>query len=315
MDRLHAVAQHTLAQATAEEQRIRHALYNEGQILLKTARQDLDATLAVVRQQAPAGTVIAFPQEAWQRVVQTVESLAPTATETPAVPLPLQVGEHVRVRGLNVTGHLLTPVAGSGNVQVDVGGKTITVAAAGLERATEQGEKTPPTSTGRPARSRRRAAAVEELSPSCICSGRRSMRRCLLLKSISIGLSPKGCPGSILCMALGVGGCARRLLHSWSIIHWYGVFRPAMPVAVRPLLNSKDKLVSQLIPEEVVQEVLLRTDIVDVIGDYVQLKRTGANAQGLCPFHQEKTPSFSVTPLRGFFIALAATPVATCSVF
>ena len=74
-----------------------------------------------------------------------------------------------------------------------------------------------------------------------------------------------------------------------------------MPVAVRLLLNSKDKLVSQLIPEEVVQEVLLRTDMVDVIGDYVQLKRTGANAQGLCPFHQEKTPSFSVNPVKGFF--------------
>jgi len=170
-DRLHAAAQQTLAQATAEEQRIRHALYNEGQILLKTARQDLDATLAAVRQQAPAGTVIAFPQEAWQRVVQTVESLAPVATETPSVPLPLQVGERVRVRGLNVIGHLLTPVAGSGNVQVDVGGKTITVAAAGLERAMEQGEKTPPTSTGRPARARRRAEAVEELSPELYLLG------------------------------------------------------------------------------------------------------------------------------------------------
>jgi DNA mismatch repair protein MutS2 len=141
-------------------------LYNEGQLLLKTARQDLDATLAVVRQQAPAGTVIAFPQEAWQRVVQTVESLAPTATETPAVPLPLQVGEQVRVRGLNVTGRLLTPIGGSGNVQVDVGGKTITMAAAGLERATERGDKAPPTAMGRPARPRRRAAAVEELSPT-----------------------------------------------------------------------------------------------------------------------------------------------------
>ena len=74
-----------------------------------------------------------------------------------------------------------------------------------------------------------------------------------------------------------------------------------MPVAVRPLLNSKDKPVSQLIPEEVVQEVLLRTDIVDVLGDYVQLKRTGANAKGLCPFHQEKTPSFTVSPAKGLF--------------
>jgi DNA primase len=74
-----------------------------------------------------------------------------------------------------------------------------------------------------------------------------------------------------------------------------------MPVAVRPLLNLKDKLVSQLIPDEVVQEVLLRTDIIDVIGDYVQLKRTGANAKGLCPFHQEKTPSFTVSPAKGLF--------------
>jgi len=59
--------------------------------------------------------------------------------------------------------------------------------------------------------------------------------------------------------------------------------------------------VSQLIPEEVVQEVLLRADIVDVIGDYVQLKRSGANAKGLCPFHQEKTPSFTVSPAKGLF--------------
>ena len=58
---------------------------------------------------------------------------------------------------------------------------------------------------------------------------------------------------------------------------------------------------SQPIPEEVVQEVLLRTDIVDVLGDYVQLKRTGANAKGLCPLHQEKTPSFTVSPAKGLF--------------
>ena len=57
----------------------------------------------------------------------------------------------------------------------------------------------------------------------------------------------------------------------------------------------------QLIPEEVVQEVRLRADIVDVIGDYVQLKQTGANAKGLCPFHQEKTPSFNVSPAKGLF--------------
>jgi DNA mismatch repair protein MutS2 len=77
----------------------------------------------------------------------------------------------VRVRGLNVTGRLLTPVAGSGNVQVDVGGKTITVAAAGLERPVEQGDKTPPAFTERLARSRRRTAAIEELSPELYLLG------------------------------------------------------------------------------------------------------------------------------------------------
>ncbi len=168
--RLHAAAQQTLAQATAEEQRIRQTFYSEGQMLLKAARQDLDATLAAVRQQAPEGTVIAFPQEAWQHVVQSVETLAPAMVETPAAPLALQVGDQVRVRGLNITGYLRTPIAGSGNIQVDVGGKTITVAAAALERAEAHGDKAPTTATERPARHRQRAAA-DELSPELCLLG------------------------------------------------------------------------------------------------------------------------------------------------
>ena len=58
---------------------------------------------------------------------------------------------------------------------------------------------------------------------------------------------------------------------------------------------------SQRIPEEIVQEVLLRADIADVIGDYVLLKKTGESYKGLCPFHNEKTPSFTVSPTKGFF--------------
>ena len=58
---------------------------------------------------------------------------------------------------------------------------------------------------------------------------------------------------------------------------------------------------SQRIPEEIVQEVLLRADIADVVGDYVLLKKTGENYKGLCPFHDEKTPSFTVSPAKGFF--------------
>lgn len=56
-----------------------------------------------------------------------------------------------------------------------------------------------------------------------------------------------------------------------------------------------------MIPEEYIQELLARVDIVDVIGKYVQLKKSGQNLQGLCPFHQEKTPSFTVSPTKQFY--------------
>ena len=49
-----------------------------------------------------------------------------------------------------------------------------------------------------------------------------------------------------------------------------------------------------LIPREVIEDVRNRNDIVDVISSYVNLKRAGSNYQGLCPFHNEKTPSFTV---------------------
>lgn len=51
-----------------------------------------------------------------------------------------------------------------------------------------------------------------------------------------------------------------------------------------------------MIPQEYVQEVVRRTDIVDLIGSYVQLRHRGRTQTGLCPFHNEKTPSFVVYP-------------------
>ena len=51
-----------------------------------------------------------------------------------------------------------------------------------------------------------------------------------------------------------------------------------------------------MIPHEYVQEVVRRNDIADVVGQYVQLRRRGRTCTGLCPFHNEKTPSFVVYP-------------------
>ncbi len=53
--------------------------------------------------------------------------------------------------------------------------------------------------------------------------------------------------------------------------------------------------------DDTIEQVRERADIVEVIGAHVRLRRSGRNFIGLCPFHNEKTPSFSVNPERGFF--------------
>ena len=55
------------------------------------------------------------------------------------------------------------------------------------------------------------------------------------------------------------------------------------------------------IPEETIRQIRDRVDIVGLVGRYVDLKKAGRNLKGLCPFHNEKTPSFNVQPDRQIF--------------
>ena len=55
------------------------------------------------------------------------------------------------------------------------------------------------------------------------------------------------------------------------------------------------------IPQSFIQELVARADVVEIVGRYVQLKKTGANFSGLCPFHSEKSPSFTVSPTKQFY--------------
>jgi DNA primase len=58
---------------------------------------------------------------------------------------------------------------------------------------------------------------------------------------------------------------------------------------------------SVVIPPSFITDLLARVDVVEVVGRYVQLKKGGANFMGLCPFHNEKSPSFTVSPTKQFY--------------
>ncbi|MGZ8557615.1 MAG: CHC2 zinc finger domain-containing protein, partial [Chitinophagaceae bacterium] len=56
-----------------------------------------------------------------------------------------------------------------------------------------------------------------------------------------------------------------------------------------------------MISPNTIQQILGRIDIIDVVGGFVKLKKRGASYLGLCPFHNEKTPSFTVSPAKEIY--------------
>ena len=56
-----------------------------------------------------------------------------------------------------------------------------------------------------------------------------------------------------------------------------------------------------MIPQQTIAQIFETARVEEVVGDYVQLKKKGTNLWGLCPFHNEKTPSFSVSPAKGIY--------------
>jgi len=56
-----------------------------------------------------------------------------------------------------------------------------------------------------------------------------------------------------------------------------------------------------MISEQKIDEIRASSNIVDIIGEYVDLKRSGSSYKGLCPFHNEKTPSFTVDEKKQLF--------------
>lgn len=156
IDRLQTEAQTLMAQAKAEDRRVRQSLQAEGQTLLKTVRQELDATLAHLRRQG--GEAVVFPHEVWQQAEAAVSAFTVTPEPVAGSEEGFEIGDMVRLRNLNIVGRVASTSGSNGMIQVEAGGKRLTVSEADLERATASDVVSEPSTKRRPRRDRRRAA-------------------------------------------------------------------------------------------------------------------------------------------------------------
>jgi DNA primase len=67
--------------------------------------------------------------------------------------------------------------------------------------------------------------------------------------------------------------------------------------------------------DEIIEEIRSKNDIVDVISEYVKLTKKGSSYFGLCPFHNEKSPSFSVSPSKQMFFCFGCHAGGKCIYF
>ena len=81
---------------------------------------------------------------------------------------------------------------------------------------------------------------------------------------------------------------------------------PSMKIFLCPVPGASDEIhgrkeVREMIPESFLEELKYRSDIEQIVSPYTNLKRSGRNLTGLCPFHSEKSPSFFVYPENNSF--------------
>src|SRR4051794_18659269 len=83
--------------------------------------------------------------------------------------------------------------------------------------------------------------------------------------------------------------------------HWRPAIIPEENFEVFVLRPKFERLILFMIAQETIQQIISRIDITEIVGGFVKLKKRGANYLGLCPFHNEKTPSFTVSPSKEIY--------------